>query len=71
MKPKVSCFTAVEELPKSWPGTTTLLGDGSDPSPGPRRLVKTPDAGHPLPKGEGCCPDIEARDVIFELVAES
>jgi hypothetical protein len=26
----------------------------SDPSPGPRRLVKTPAAGHPLPKGEGC-----------------
>ena len=42
-----------------------------DPSPGPRRLVKTPVAGHPLPKGEGCGPDFEARDVIFELVAES
>ena len=25
----------------------------SDPSPGPRRLVKTPDAVHPLPWGEG------------------
>jgi len=26
---------------------------GSDPSPGPLRLVKAPAAGHPLPKGEG------------------
>ena len=25
----------------------------SDPSPGPRRLVKAPVAVHPLPKGEG------------------
>jgi hypothetical protein len=28
-------------------------GSGRDPSPDPRRLVRTPDAGHPLPKGEG------------------
>jgi hypothetical protein len=33
--------------------------------------VKTPVAGHPLPKGEGCGPDFEARDVMFELAAES
>jgi len=26
---------------------------GSDPSPGPLRLVKAPAARHPLPKGEG------------------
>jgi hypothetical protein len=26
----------------------------SDPSPGPLRLMKTPAAVHPLPKGEGC-----------------
>src|SRR5271157_1582609 len=29
-----------------------MLGP-SDPSPVPRRLVKTPVAGHPVPKGEG------------------
>src|SRR5208337_761051 len=29
----------------------------TDPSPVPRRLVKTPVAGHPLPKGEGCASD--------------
>ncbi|MGA2608274.1 MAG: hypothetical protein ABSH01_12555 [Terriglobia bacterium] len=28
-----------------------LAGYKSNPSPGPRRLVKTPVAGHPLPKG--------------------
>ena len=39
---------------RSFPrGQEALLGDGRNPSPGPRRLVKTPDAGHPLPKGEG------------------
>jgi very-short-patch-repair endonuclease len=27
--------------------------DRRDPSPGPLRLVKTPAASHPLPKGEG------------------
>jgi hypothetical protein len=26
----------------------------TNPSPGPPRLKKTPAAGHPLPKGEGC-----------------
>ena len=34
-------------------GAMTLREGGSDPSPDPRRLVKTPDAGHPLPRGEG------------------
>jgi len=29
----------------------------SNPSPGPLRLMKTPAAGHPLPKGEGCDSD--------------
>ncbi len=28
---------------------------GSNPSPVPLRLVKTPAAGHPLPTGEGKC----------------
>jgi hypothetical protein len=28
--------------------------EASDPSPGPLRLMKTPAAVHPLPKGEGC-----------------
>ena len=30
----------------------------SNPSPVPRRLRKTPDAVHPLPKGEGCVPGV-------------
>jgi len=40
-------------LAKTQPGRTTLLADASTPSPGPRRLVKAPDACHPLPVGEG------------------
>jgi len=36
----------------------------SDPSPGPRRLVRTPDAVHPLPKGEGEDPMGEGADLI-------
>jgi hypothetical protein len=28
-------------------------GERKDPSPGPLRLVKTPAASHPLPRGEG------------------
>jgi len=31
----------------------TPLRSASDPSPGPRRLVKAPVAVHPLPLGEG------------------
>jgi hypothetical protein len=42
-------------------GTRSLLGDGSDPSPGPRRLAKTPAACHPLPKGEGYYSDFYPR----------
>jgi len=44
-----------------------LLGDESDPSPGPRRLVKTPDAAHPLPKGEGYNSDWRAPDVTSQV----
>jgi hypothetical protein len=36
----------------------------SDPSPGPRRLVKTPAAVHPLPSGEGkdAIPSLSPRE---------
>jgi hypothetical protein len=54
-----------KNLAKTQPGATALLGDGSNPSPGPRRLVKTPDAGHPLPRGEGydsgLCPRVQRK----------
>jgi hypothetical protein len=37
----------------------------SNPSPGPRRLVKTPDAVHPLPKGEGCFLKVYSLRISF------
>ena len=33
----------------------------TNPSPGPLRLVKAPAAGHPLPKGEGGFPNLNAH----------
>ena len=42
----------------------------SDPSPGPRRLMKAPVAVHPLPSGEGktlsrCTPFLTSRKTVF------
>jgi hypothetical protein len=33
----------------------------TNPSPGPLRLVKAPAASHPLPKGEGGFPNLNAQ----------
>src|SRR5208282_1504590 len=47
-------------------GIVTLrLANGSDPSPVPLRLMKTPAAGHPLPKGEGCLFTSSRERVIY------
>jgi hypothetical protein len=40
---------------------------GGDPSPVPRQLVKTPVAGHPLPKGEGHTSDLATRVIWTSL----
>jgi len=43
-------------------GSVALLSRRSsgEPSPGPRRLMKSPAAVHPLPKGEGYVPSVAA-----------
>jgi hypothetical protein len=42
-----------EFLPNGGKAMDVQMRQTRDPSPGPRRLVKAPDAGHPLPLGEG------------------
>jgi hypothetical protein len=46
---------AESELPglTGWRTERALRFFGTDPSPGPLRLMKAPAADHPLPKGEG------------------
>jgi hypothetical protein len=39
--------------------------EASDPSPGPLRLMKTPAAVHPLPKGEGCLLQLSSVSLRF------
>jgi hypothetical protein len=48
-----------------------VLLSESDPSPVPRRLVKTPAAVHPLPSGEGYDSRLVAAPPRYRLVLGS
>jgi hypothetical protein len=53
------CEPSAQEIRKALHGEDgrgVVAENGKDPSPDPRRLVKAPDAGHPLPLGEGRTP---------------